>query len=230
MDPGVEEAAAAVIYAAPRLPREVRELGQVRALLVERFGKEFGIKAQDNQDNVVPERVVKKVKTLGSVPEEFLVQSYLEAIAETYGVDWPKDRNKAEVELLRAEVDEEDRHADGDDDGVGGGAKEPPLLAEQSTIVTTPGPKRQKVDIGHAFDPAELSRATPPKAIAPGGAKSPVSVAPPGARTDNLSPKVKLPGGQEAKTQESKSTGGGTVPGKVPTVDDLARRFKDLKR
>src|SRR4051794_15556573 len=50
LESGLEEAAASIIYAAPRLPREVRELGVVRALLVERFGKEFAIRAQENRD------------------------------------------------------------------------------------------------------------------------------------------------------------------------------------
>ncbi|KIX03539.1 uncharacterized protein Z518_07092 [Rhinocladiella mackenziei CBS 650.93] len=245
---GLEEAAASIIYAAPRLPRDVRELGIVRNMLVERFGKEFAIRANENQDNIVPARVADKLKV--DPPSPRLVQAYLEEIARTYGVSWPPQKD--EVEELEREVDEE-RH-DEDDDGVGGGMKEQPILADGMTATTPSTPARpDKIDIG------TLQNATPPSSLEPQGAKSPVSVAPPGARSDNISPRVKLPGGGEigkndgkvsvgkltattangaGKSQETATTtisgGGGTsagpVPGKVPTVDDLARRFSALKR
>jgi vacuolar protein sorting-associated protein IST1 len=65
-----------------------------------------------------------------------------------------------------------------------------------------------------------------------------VSVAPPAPRTDNPSPRVNLPGGGAAKapTVPSGTLGAtkkddGTGPGgNIPTVDDLAKRFRDLKR
>ncbi|KIV84270.1 hypothetical protein PV11_00060 [Exophiala sideris] len=235
-DTGLEEAAASIIYSAPRLPRDVRELGIVRNMLIERFGKDFALRASENQDNCVPARVADKLKV--DPPSAKLVQAYLEEIARTYGVDWPPHRE--DVEELSKEVDDE---AD-DDDGVGGGAKEAPVLADGAAAPSTPA-KPNKIDIG------SLQSATPPSSLALGGAKSPVSVAPPAPRTDNPSPKVKLPGGGEIKpdqkakpaattgsTTKAKTTtsSGGTatsagpVPGKVPTVDDLAQRFKALQR
>lgn len=256
-DTGLEEAAASIIYAAPRLPRDVRELAIVRNMLVERFGKEFAVRANENQDNCVPERVAQKLKV--DPPSPRLVQAYLEEIARTYGVDWPPHREEdQEVESLSRQVDDEDQDADADDDGgVGGGMKEPPILADASgggTIQPPSTPARpNKIDIG------SLQNATPPSSLAPGGAKSPVSVAPPGPRSDNLSPRVKLPGGEEIGKEDKASkvskppppmttggpakgkapaaasgggggTAGGPVPGKVPTVDDLAKRFSALKR
>ncbi|KAH0839269.1 hypothetical protein FOPE_05481 [Fonsecaea pedrosoi] len=235
-DTGLEEAAASIIYSAPRLPRDVRELGIVRSMLIERFGKEFAIRANENEDNCVPARVVDKLKV--DPPSAKLVQAYLEEIARTYGVDWPPQREEEQVEELSKEVDGEDT---GDDDGVGGGMKEPPLLADGGQPNPTTPSRPNKIDIG------SLQNATPPSSLEPGGAKSPVSIAPPGATSDNLSPKVKLPGGGEirkgfnnakpvpsAGTAKSKSpaTGGGAgaVPGNVPTVDDLAKRFQALKR
>lgn len=223
---GLEEAAASIIYAAPRLARDVRELAIVRNMLIDRFGKEFAIRANDNVDNCVPARVVDKLKV--DPPSERLVQAYLEEIARTYGVDWPPHRE--EVDELGKEVDNEEE----DDDGVGGGSKEAPILADGVAAPSTPA-KPNKIDIG------SLQNATPPAGL---GAKSPVSVAPPGARTDNPSPKVKLPGGGVVGKNDNKpkSTGtgpaaaaakgkgtSGTVPGKVPTVDDLAKRFAALK-
>jgi vacuolar protein sorting-associated protein IST1 len=235
-DTGLEEAAASIIYAAPRLPRDVRELGIVRNMLIERFGKEFAIKANDNTDGCVPARVVDKLKV--DPPSAKLVQAYLEEIARTYGVDWPPQRESEQVDELGREVDGE---ATGDDDGgVGGGMTEPPILADGSAGKTPSTPsKPNKIDLGG------LNSATPPTSLEPGGAKSPVSVAPPGATTENLSPRVRLPGGGEvgknsaakspastavAKGKAAASTPGGAVPGKVPTVDDLAKRFQALKK
>ncbi|KAK5206830.1 Vacuolar protein sorting-associated protein ist1 [Exophiala xenobiotica] len=268
---GLEEAAASIIYSAPRLARDVRELGIVRNMLIERFGKDFAMRANENQDGIVPARVADKLKV--DPPSARLVQAYLEEIARAYGVDWPPNQEREDVDELSREVDGEDEAEaedkqeraarnddaddDDDDDGVGGGSKELPILADGAgragAAPATPqrrGPN--KIDIG------SLARATPPSSLAPGGAKSPVSVAPPAPRSDNPSPKVKLPGGGEIGKNDNKSTksrpaaattgsttakgksasAGGTggtstagpVPGKVPTVDDLAKRFQALKR
>lgn len=198
-DTGLEEAAASIIYAAPRLPRDVRELGIIRNMLVERFGKEFAAKANENADNCVPARVVNKLKV--DPPSEKLVQAYLEEIATAYKVDWPKKEDA--LEQMRTEVDDED------DDGQGG-SKEAPLLAET--------PKK--------LDFSGLEAASPPSAIGP---KSPVSIAPPKATTDNPSPKVNLPGGDKVDKTPSKAAAK-NVLGAPPTVDDLAKRFSALKR
>jgi vacuolar protein sorting-associated protein IST1 len=221
---GLEEAAASIIYAAPRLPREIRELGVVRGMLVERFGKEFALRAQENRDECVPKRVTEKLKV--EPPKDALVTAYLAEIARTYGVEWPKRRvgEEEEMEGLGREVDGED-----DDDGEGGGGKEMPIAIDTSGKEQAQTPvKKNRVDLGQAFDREELSRATPPREIGPGGAKSPVSVAPPGPRSDNLSPKVKLPDGKAAAAPKPQAKN--VVPGAVPTVDDLAKRFSALKR
>ena len=54
-DPGLEEAVKSIIYAAPRT--EIKELQQVRQLLVEKYGKEFAVTAIENSDGKVAERV-----------------------------------------------------------------------------------------------------------------------------------------------------------------------------
>ena len=222
---GLEEAAAAMIYCAPRMPRDIREIGTVRAMLIERFGKEFAVRANENTDNVVPGRVTEKLRV--DPPKRELVEAYLEEIARAYGVEWPRGKRDAEMEDLNREVDDEDE----DEDGVGGGAKEAPIPADGSTTTSqarTPRPNK-KLDLGN------LQSATPPSSLEPGGAKSPISVAPPSARTDNPSPKVRLPGGAEAKKETpaqraKKDVKRDVVEGKVPTVDDLAKRFSALKR
>src|SRR4029077_17072706 len=49
IDPVLDEAAAAIFYAWPRFPRDVRELTPLPALLLERYGKDFALLAQDDR-------------------------------------------------------------------------------------------------------------------------------------------------------------------------------------
>ena len=222
---GLEEAAASLVYAAPRLPRDIKELVLIRNLLIERFGKDWAIKVGENVDGeMVPKRVTDKLKM--DVPKPALVQAYLEEIARSYGADWP--RRDHELEEARDEVN----HDDDDEDGEGG-AKEQPILADGAQGVATPTKAPGKVDLSGL----NTVSATPPKGVG-SGAMSPVSVAPPGARTDNPSPKVRLPGGGAAAAPQkaaAKATGQGAPKaggpgGSVPTVDDLSKRFQALKR
>lgn len=208
---GLEEAAAAIIYAAPRLPRDVRELGIVRSLLIDRFGKDFAMKAQENEGNMVPDRVWKKLEV--KPPSQALVEAYLTEIAKTYGVDWP--RHNVALDEAQAEVDDED-----DDDGEGGN-REQPILADGA------GPSTPAKT--HAKD-LKLGPLPPSGQPSVEGSKSPVSVAPPGGRSDNLRPGVKLPGGGQVKPRAASGSVGkaGGELGAPPTVDDLASRFKAL--
>ena len=211
-DPGLEEAIKSIIYAAPRT--DVKELQQARALLVEKYGKDFALEAVENSDGKVAERVLKKLRVEPPDPE--LVTLYLKEIARTYGVNWPK---------IEESPDSQD---DEDDDTPSGGqavkALEEPLTTD------------------------ELSKATPPRDLGP---RSPVSVAPPSPSTDNLNPRVRLPGPPElkpgAKMSGLKKQTSGTdaqsatksedsgakkniVGGKIPDVDELAKRFAALKK
>lgn len=213
---GLEEAAAAIIYAAPRFPRDVRELGVVRALLIERFGKEFAVRAQDNTDNVVPERVWKKLEV--KPPSQALVEAYLTEIAKTYGVVWP--RYNPALDEVQQEVDDED-HDNDDEDGEGG-SKEQPILADGAAPATPAKTPARDLKLGPLPPSGQPSVE---------GSKSPVSVAPPGARTDNLRPGVKLPGGGSVKPKPRAASGSAAKGGELgapPTVDDLASRFKAL--
>ncbi|KAI4284628.1 MAG: hypothetical protein L6R38_001258 [Xanthoria sp. 2 TBL-2021] len=213
-DPGLEEAIKSIIHAAPRT--DVKELQQARQLLVEKYGKDFALEAVENSDGKVAERVVKKLKV--EPPDAVLVDLYLKEIAKTYGVDWPKAQSKRQNGS-----DEED-----DDDPISGQvvkSLEEPLTTE------------------------ELTKATPPRDLGP---KSPVSIAPPSPSTDNLSPRVKLPGPPELKPtakmsglkkqtpntqaqsdlkgEDANDRGKKGVGGKIPDVDELARRFAALKK
>jgi vacuolar protein sorting-associated protein IST1 len=240
-DEGLEEAVKAILYAAPKT--QVKELQLVRQLLAEKFGKEFTLDAAENRTGKVPERVLKKLRL--EPPSNDLVDKYLALIAEAYRVDWPPGSHKAAAEAAAAAAaaaaadtaDDED-----DDDDVGGGSKEKPLENKdrESTL---------------AQESADLAEATPPRGDV--GARSPISVNPPGPTTDNISPhlnipdtpskppgkvsapikKVKPPAAPSASASTSAPPAAAApkkkaaVPGKIPTLDDeLMKRFAELKR
>ncbi|KAI9761875.1 MAG: carboxy methyl transferase for protein phosphatase 2A [Chaenotheca gracillima] len=232
-DPGLEEAVQSIIYAAPRT--DIKELQTARGLLVEKYGKEFALAAMENTDGKVAERVLNKLKV--EAPNAELVTMYLREIARTYGVNWPKQEEEEEVPAY----EESEGNGDEGDDEPGSGGQAVKKDAKPETPLST----------------EELSKATPPRDLGP---KSPVRVAPPGSTTENVSPRLKLPGppdlkpgakmvGRKAKTPpaEEKSLGMGPKPssgggaggggvakgvvgGKIPDVDELAARFAQLKK
>jgi vacuolar protein sorting-associated protein IST1 len=212
-DPGMEEAVKSIMYAAPRI--EVREVQQVRLLLAEKYGKEFAKQAQDNSDGKVSEKVVKKLSV--TPPPEALVNGYLEEIARTYGVDWPKKPPGEAPDLV-------DDYVEDDDDDPSGGAAEKNL--ENPTSIESK--KADEVD--------ELSRTTPPRNFGPA---SPLRVNPPSPSTDNLHPRVKGTGPLELKPSKKMQDAGiakkgleskGAVGGTIPDIDELAARFAALKK
>ena len=203
-----------LIYAAPRT--EIKELHQTRALLVEKYGKEFALDAAGNKEGKVAERVVRKLEV--KMPGKELVEGYLGEIARTYGVEWPRQPAPP--------PDTNDDGEGGSDGGGDGGAKEK----------TTPEKEEEGREAERPLTTDELSKATPPRDIGP---KSPVSVAPPRSSTENPSPKVKLPAPPELRPGAARKkpgggggavNGDGVVGGKIPEVDELARRFAELKK
>ena len=217
-DPGLEEAVKSIIHAAPKI-EGVKELSLVRSLLAEKYGKEFTLQAVENNDGKVAQRVSDRVKV--EPPSRELVDAYLSTIAEAYNIDWPPGtRAKREAEEAAKNEDEEE-HADDEDDNPSGGQK---VEAAEAPLTTN-----------------ELSRATPPKDIA--GPKSPISVNPPSPSTDNIRPKVNMPGPPDLKPSKKtadpkkkedvngdKKADGLGPGGKIPDVDELAKRFANLKR
>ncbi len=193
---------------------------------MEKYGKEFALEAIENRDSKVSERVLKKLRV--EPPEQILVTLYLKEIARTYGISWSP-------ELPPEYATDNENNEDDDDEPSQGHAVrnlEEPLTTE------------------------ELTRATPPRDLGP---KSPVRIAPPSPSTDNLNPRVKLPGPPQQLKPSAKMMTGlkkkkedtdpgaqgpvtsntendlGTVKkhvveGKIPEVDELAKRFAALKR
>lgn len=194
LDPALEEAVRSIIYAAPRT--EVKEMHTVRALLVEKFGKEVALASMEGEG--VAERVMKKLKV--ETPSQELVDAYLTEIARFYGV--PFGESKA------AEDDD-------DDDEPSGGIAEPVL----EDALETDGKKEDERE--------ELVKATPPRKLGP---QSPLRVVPPSPSSDNVAPKLKLPGSAASKIAKTESKKKEDGLGKIPDVDELAKRFAQLKR
>lgn len=216
-DPGLEEAIKSIIYAAPKT--EIKELNTVRALLAEKYGKQFVLEAMENVGGGVNEKVVKKLSV--TPPKEELVQGYLEEIAKAYGVNWPKkDLGEAPPNFL----DDDD-----DDNPSGGQAQknlEAPLVA---------GHGQDQGDSREAEAQEELSKATPPKTIGP---NSPLRVAPSSPSTENPHPRVTLnkmeltPSKkmQAAKAVAKPAPKKDDLSSGIPDVDELTKRFAALKR
>lgn len=215
-DPGMEEAVKSVIYAAPKT--EIKELHTVRALLAEKYGKQFVLDAMENTGGKVNEQVVKKLSV--TPPRDELVQGYLEEIAKAYGVNWPK---KPLGEAPPDYVDDDD-----DDSPSGGQAQkhaEAPLIAEDEEDKEIAAQE-------------ELSKATPPKTI---GTNNPLRVTPSSPSTENPHPKVTL-NNMELKGNKKMQDAGMAKPGPkpaakkddissgIPDLDELSKRFAALKR
>lgn len=211
-DPGLEEAVKSLIYAAPRT--DVKELNSVRVLLMEKYGKEFAMQAMENSDEKVSEKVLKKLAV--TPPSQELVNGYLEEIARTYGVDWPKKP--------REELGDPPEFVDDDDDENPSGGQAQKNLEAPLEV----GGEKQ------ADEREALSRATPPRNIGP---SSPLRVNPPSPRTDNLHPRVKgtldlkpTKKMQDAAAPKKGVESKGPVGGTIPDIDELAKRFAALKK
>ncbi|TVY32449.1 IST1-like protein [Lachnellula subtilissima] len=210
-DAGLEEAVQSLIYAAPRT--DVKELQSVRALLCDKYGKEFALEAIENSDEKVSAKVLKKLEV--TPPSTELVNGYLEEIARTYGVDWPK---RPEPEFVDDEVDEDDENPSG------GQAQK--VLEEPIAAAAGNGGRE-------ASEREALSKATPPRNLGP---SSPLRVNPPSPSTDNLHPRIKgtLDLKPASKMKETGANPGiqskGPVGGTIPDVDELAKRFAALKK
>ncbi|KAJ5359486.1 uncharacterized protein N7496_011899 [Penicillium cataractarum] len=222
MDTALDEAAVAVFYAWHRFPHELRELTMLRTMLGERYGKEFMTLAQDNKvDTVkVPDRLLKGLRV--RPPTQELVESYLREIAKAYGVDWPDGEDlDIQEELGDAPPEFVDDTQDGDQGG------DLPQTPRKQNADPASGPNLSEAR--RASETSELNKATPPRGPAALQGRSPVSVAPPAPRTDNPNPRVKVPGSEEDGGGAAKK-GGKTNNSGIPELDELTRRFADLKR
>lgn len=87
MEDGINEALRALVYSSTLYVPEVKELGQLKELVMFKFGKEF-IKLIQEDKTGVPEKVIKKC--VPEIPSEKLVILYLQEIAKTYEVPYSR--------------------------------------------------------------------------------------------------------------------------------------------
>jgi vacuolar protein sorting-associated protein IST1 len=204
-DAGLEEAVKSILFAAPRT--DVKELQNVRALLADKFGKEFVLDAAENRDGKVAKRVVDRLRVEPPKPE--LVEAYLSTIADAYGVDWPKGRLAAKDAAL-------EEHDDDDEDSPSGGIKvkalEAPIEKDSLAAAATP--------------PRNLGMKSPVSVVPPSPSTDNVSphIKLPGP--PDLKPSSKMVKANQAV--DTKGVGG--PGGKIPDVNELAARFAQLKR
>lgn len=118
------EAVSSIIYAANHT--ELKELIQIKEILMFKYGNEFLQSILDNKESQVSEKIVKRCDI--EPPNEVLVDLYLCEIAKAYNVPFSG--------LSSFGNDEEDDNADeknnnNDDDGDEGGTKE---LADKPSV------------------------------------------------------------------------------------------------
>ena len=207
----MEEAVKSIIYAAPRT--DIKELQQARLLLVEKYGKEFAHEAIENSDGKVAERVIKKLRV--EPPDPQLVTLYLQEIARTYGIGWPKREEPPDYE-------------DDNDDTPGEGQAIKALEEPLSTV-----------ELSKATPPRDLGPRSPISIAPPSPSTDNMS---PGVRLPappELKPNAKMSGLRNAawsgdrKGNTASGDPGGkrdVVGGKIPDVDELSKRFAALKR
>ena len=205
MDSGLEEAVRSIIYAAPRT--EIKELHQARALLIEKFGKDFALSAMEGEG--VAERVLKKLKV--ETPKRELVDQYLRLIAETYNVRFPGDPDPAEVD------DEDDEEDDGE-----GGQRVPALEAPLESGAVPPTTPQGDVGVAGVASPIRIAPASPSTENVSNKLKLPDKSTAPKAR------KASTDGGKKAAAAKKDDPNG--PGGSIPDLGDLAARFAALKK
>lgn len=85
VDPGISDSVASIIHAAPRT--EVKELHQLREILMNRYGRDYSISVMENRENIIPSRVTSKINL--TTPDSNLVEMYLNEIARAYTLPIP---------------------------------------------------------------------------------------------------------------------------------------------
>ncbi|GAA6003193.1 Ist1p [Rhodotorula paludigena] len=216
IDPGVQEAVAGVIHAAPRT--ELKELHVLREMLMSKGGRDFAIACIDNEDGIVPERITSKLRVETPAPE--LVDLYLYEIAKAYAVDWRPEGfpdPNAPVESTATTT------AATTSDAMPAGASTaavPPVTPTKAPAIP---PFDTNLPLTPPLDPAKADNATvvrtnltaaatgaPPPAAAPNAAGC-------GSSGGSASPLAPAPSKPAASTEED-------------AFEALQKRFAELKR
>lgn len=218
------------------------ELQNARALLIDKFGKEFAQQAISNSDGKVAARVSDRLKIEAPKPE--LVVKYLEVIARAYDVEWPpKDKNGDRDDNGPDDGDDDDRPSGGQKVETG---DDDPLTRKELNKATPPSdlsgrsPVMMAPQSPTSENPRPYIKLPSAPELRPGGKLQKAM----GRKEEAVGDEMKDGAGAEAESgagktkkekEKEKDSGSGSssserVPGRVPTYDDLAKRFAALKR
>jgi len=221
---------ATLIWASNRV--DIKELGEIREQFRKKFGKQFDADAFENKNNMCNERIVAKLSV--QPPTAFLVQTYLEQIADQFQVDWkPANRLKADemAEPMAAPVGYSVKIAPGS--GLVAYAAPVPLpsspdAADESVAVSS-------VAVGGGNDDMSemgMSVGPPPAAAAAAEDSSVIS-----GNSDKKSKYDDIPVAQVVQPEEDiyippapGATGSDSKPPADDDFDDLQARFNNLKK
>jgi vacuolar protein sorting-associated protein IST1 len=199
-DSGLTEAVKTIIYAAPHT--DIKELQMIREMLVHKFGPEFTHSAMTNEDNVIPEKITKRIG--GQAPSSELVSLYLQEIARAYNVPF-------------SELSDHEGDSFSDEEGDDEGGK--PILLEDPVVeLNEPETTSRKLSASNLPEPGQTSH-------------SPISVRPPAKTSDNPHPIVKIPDDMQKNVVKKKHNGDFGLKKKGDNdFDALRKRFEALKR
>ncbi|KAM3625176.1 uncharacterized protein V6R79_008072 [Siganus canaliculatus] len=260
LDPGLGEAVATLIWAAPRLQAEVSELKNVSDQLCAKYSKEYGKLCRTNQIGTVNERLMHKLSV--EAPPKILVERYLIEIAKNYNVPYEPDA------VVRGEVctgeeadliDVDNNKKFGGGGGGGGGFTAPPaampmgMPMQMPMQMPMPMPTPFNYPPPNGTDQFNVPVGTYSNFQHPMGAGQPpqLPTSPPTYESiDDLSDTPSFPSqaigpGPSSKpfdnsvlpelpsvpdTLPTTSIGGNTTASDDIDFDDLTRRFEELKK
>jgi vacuolar protein sorting-associated protein IST1 len=200
-DPGLEEAVKTIVYAAPH--SDIKELLTIRDILVHKFGAEFARSAIENENDIVPAKIVKRTSV--EAPSAELVSLYLKEIARAYDVPFSE---LEEDEIINSE-DESD-----DEGGKPISLLEGPLEDFPQESLSTP----RKLSAANLPDPN-------------GSEKSPISIRPPGKSIDNPNPTVNIPEDVQKNVHKKRNSDAHkSTKAANDDLDALRKRFEALKK
>ncbi|KAG7092365.1 hypothetical protein E1B28_008724 [Marasmius oreades] len=99
-NPAVVEAASSIIFAAPHV--DLKELHDIRDLLLQRMGTEFSRAAVDNREGKVSIRITKALSTTASTTAQ--ADELLLKIAKSHNVDWSPDPPREDIQKLLLDI------------------------------------------------------------------------------------------------------------------------------
>lgn len=212
--PDLTSCISTLMWAADRV--EIPELPKIKQQFRSKYGKKFEENAMNNKDGVLNERVVAKLSV--QPPTAFLVQTYLERIADENDVDW-----KPSVPLSAEELSEPMAAPVGYSVQVAPGSHLAPMVPPPPS--DTPGahavagmPRDPKDD----FLPSAVATPYNPTAPGPGDVQEP-EIYIPRAPTTNDRRKDDDDDDNNNDQHDGNSTGG-------QTYEDLQKRFSSLKK